>query len=196
MSPLKLESFSHDVEIRRGISKFESFEALRENAYQEGIKKGADAATRAFEDEKIRSLAPILEALNDMCFKQVEARQAVLKSMRPMIEQLVQTILPDAAHRGFGTELAAVLCKAYEKAPTSRIEIIVAPEAVESIQSLLAPSKADYSVTPDESLTQLQARVKWKGGYDSIDLEAILENVRATIDSFFNNLGNTGTENA
>jgi len=196
MSVLKLESFSHDVEIRRGISKFESFEALRDNAYSDGVKTGAEAASRAFEDEKIRTLAPILEALNDMSFSQVEACQTMLKSMRPMVEQLVQTVLPESARLGFGAEVAGLLCKAYEKAPTALITIHVAPDAVASIQSLLAPSKADFSVEPDPALNGLQARVNWQGGYDQIDLDAALDGVRTTIDTFFSKIEKTGTENA
>lgn len=196
MPVLKLESFSHDVEIRRGISKFESFEALRDSAYSDGVKSGAEAATRAFEDEKIRTLAPILEALNDMGFTQVEACQAMLTSMRPMVEQLVQTVLPESARQGFGTEVAALLCKAYEKAPTARIVISVAPDAVASIQSLLAPSNADFSVEPDPALDGLQARVNWQGGYDQINLDEALTEARAAIDTFFNNFENTGTHDA
>jgi len=196
MSVLKLESFSHDVEIRRGISKFESFEALRESAYSEGVKSGADAASRAFEDEKIRTLAPILEALNDKGFSQIEASHTVLTSMRPMVEQLVETVLPESARLGFGAEVAALLSKAYEKAPTARIVISVAPDAVASIQSLLAPSKADFLVQPDTCLDGLQARVNWQGGYDQIDLDATLKDLRAAINTFFNTFEKTGTHDA
>ena len=196
MSVLKLESFSHDVEIRRGISKFESFEAMRDNAYNEGVKSGAEAASRAFEDEKIRTLAPIMEALNDMSFSQVEACQTMLKSMQPMVEQLVQTVLPESARLGFGAEVAALLRKAYERAPTSLITIHVTPDAVAPIQSLLAPAKADFSVEPDPALDGLQARVNWQGGYDHIDLDAALDNVRQTIATFFNKIEKTGTKNA
>jgi len=196
MSVLKLESFSHDVEIRRGISKFESFEALRDSAYSDGVKTGAEAASRAFEDEKIRTLAPILEALNDMAFSQIEACQTMLKSMRPMVEQLVQTVLPESARLGFGAEVSALLCKAYEKAPTSQIIISVAPDAVASIQGLLAPSKADFTVEADPTLDGLQARVNWQGGYDQIDLDAALNDIRTAIDTFFNKIEKTGTDNA
>lgn len=196
MSVLKLESFSHDVEIRRGISKFESFEALRDSAYSDGVKTGAESASRAFEDEKIRTLAPILEALNDMSFSQVEACQATLKSMRPMVEQLVQTVLPESARLGFGAEVSALLCKAYEKAPASQVTISVAPDAVASIQALLAPSKAAFSVEPDPALDGLQARVNWQGGYDQIDLDAALNDVRTAIDTFFSKIEKTGTNNA
>jgi flagellar assembly protein FliH len=196
MTVLKLESFSHDVEIRRGISKFESFEALRDSAYSEGVKAGAEATSRAFEDEKIRTLAPILEALNDMGFTQVEACQAMLESMRPMVEQLVETVLPDSARQGLASEVAALLGKAYEKAPTARIVITVNPDAVSSIQSLLAPSKADFTIEPDPALGELQARVNWQGGYDQINLDEALKDVRAAIDTFFTTFERTGTDNA
>lgn len=196
MPALKLESFSHDVEIRRGIAKFESFDAVRQNAYNEGVKAGADAASRAFEDEKIRTLAPILEALNDMAFTQVEACQTMLKSMRPMVEQLVETLLPETAKQGFGAEVSALVCKAYENAPTAKVIITVAPDAVPAMQSLLAPAKADYAIEPDPSLGELEARVNWESGYDQINLGTTLADIRSAIDTFFSSFESTGTHNA
>lgn len=196
MSALKLESFSHDVEIRRGISEFESFEALRENAYKEGVKSGAEAASQAFEAEKIRLLPPILEALNDMSFSQVEACQMMLKSMRPMVEHLVAAVLPDSARRGFGAEISARLCEAYQKAPSARIVITVPPDAVAAISAQLAPAKADFIVEPDPALSDLQARVNWQGGYDELDMGAALDSLRTATDTFFTTLENTGTHDA
>jgi len=196
MPVLKLESFSHDVEIRRGISKFESFEALRDNAYTEGVKAGADATSRAFEEEKIRTLAPILEALNDMAFTQVEACRSMVKSMQPMVEQLVETLLPESARLGFGAEVSALISKALEKAPSAKLIITVSPDTVTAMQSMLAPAKADYAIEPDPSMGALEARVSWQGGYDKIDLDATLTEIRAAITAFFTILESTGTNDA
>ncbi len=196
MTALKLESFSHDVEIRKGISKFESFEALRESAYNEGVKSGAEAASRAFEAEKIRTLAPILEALNDMAFSQVEARQAILASLEPMLMALVNAVLPAAARHGLAEELAALLATAYEKSPRARVVISVAPEAVGAIQAALAPAKADFTVEADPALTPLQARAAWQGGYDELNLDATLDALRAAIEQFFSKTRKTGTDDA
>lgn len=195
MPSLKLESFSHDVEIRKGISKFESFEALRDTAFNDGVKSGADAASRAFEAEKIRTLAPILEALNDLAFSQIEARQAALNSMRPMVDQLLKTLLPDAAQQGLGAEISALLANAYEKSPQTRIVISVAPDAVSSIRSLLASAKADFSIEPDPSLTALQAKVGWQGGFDQVDLDAALTDVRQAVDNFFSSIDKAEVQN-
>ena len=196
MSALKLESFAHDVEIRKGISKFESFDALRETAYAEGVKSGAEAASRAFEDEKSRTLSPILEALNDMAFSQIEARHATMMSMRPMLEELVATILPHAARLGFGPEVAALVSRAYEKSPASKIVVSVAPDAVAGVLALLSPNQADVTVEPDPTLGDLQAKVNWHCGYDLIDIDAAIAGAQAAINTFFTTIENTGTENA
>jgi len=196
MSAVKLESFSHDVEIRKGISKFESFDSLRENAFNEGVKTGADAASRAFESEKLRTLAPILEALNDMAFSQVEASRALLVSMRPMLDKLIETVLPQCAGAGFSAEVAALVMRAYEKSPASQIVVLVAPESVVAIQDALAPAQADFIVRPDPALDELQAKVEWQSGYDQIDLAAALDSALDTVDAFFSNIERTGTHNA
>jgi len=196
MAVFKLESFSHDVEIRKGISKFESFDALRENAFNDGVKTGAEAATQAFEAEKLRTLAPILEALNDMAFSQVEARQAMLGSLRPMVEQLVESILPQCAAQGLAAEISGIVAIACEKSPTSQIIIRVAPDAVAAIKELLTPAKADFTVEPDPALDALHVKISWQGGYDDINLDAALNDMRSAVNSFFMTQQKTGTQNA
>ena len=196
MGALKLESFSHETEIRKGISKFESFEALRVDAYSEGVKSGAAAATKAFEAEKIRSLAPILEALNDLAFAQVEAHQALLFSLKPLIEQLVTSVLPTCAANGLAREVAAVVANACNKSPTSEIEITVAPEVVSAMQAHFATAKADLSIKPNPELDPLQAKVTWRGGFDEVKLNAALAEINLVVNEFFNETQKTGTENA
>jgi len=196
MAVLKLESFSHDVEIRKGISQFESFEALRQNAYNDGVKNGAEAATRAFEAEKLRTLGPILEALNDMAFSQIEARHVLLTSLKPMIESLVSAVLPHCARQGLASEIEAIITAACEKSPQSRIIIQVAPDAVAAISAMLAPAKADFIVKGDEALDALRAKISWQGGYDALNLDAALSDMRAVVDDFFSPAQMTGTNNA
>ncbi len=195
MSFPKLESFSHDVEIRKGISRFESFESLRDTAFNDGVKSGAEAASRAFEAEKIRTLSPILEALNDLSFSQIEARQSALNSMRPMIEKLVESVLPEAARHGLSKEISALLAQAYEKAPQARIVISVAPDALTAMRSALAPAKADFSIEADSGLSELQAKVEWQGGHDRIDLSAALSEVHMAIENFFDRIEKTEAQN-
>ncbi|MCF6273327.1 MAG: hypothetical protein L3J37_09100 [Rhodobacteraceae bacterium] len=196
MTVIKLESFSHDVDIRKGISKFKSFDALRENAFKDGVKSGAEAATRAFETEKLRTLSPILEALNDMAFSQVEARQAILTSLRPLIKQMVEAVLPQCAAQGLAEEISAVVYLACEKAPKSRIVIQVASDAVSAIQEQLASTKADFIVVPGPTLDPLHAKVTWQGGFDDINLASVMAELHRAIDDFFSTSLKTGNQNA
>lgn len=196
MGILKLESFSHDVEINKGIAKFDSFDSLRQQSYKDGVKSGADAATQAFEAEKLRTLSPILEALNDLAFTQSEARQALLGSLQPMINALVTSVLPQCAAEGLAAEISGVVFAACAKSPHSQIIINVTPDAVPAIQKLLAPAKADFTVEADPSLDALQVNIAWENGYDEIDLSAALETIQDTVTAFFTSLEKTGTDNA
>ena len=196
MGVLKLESFSHDTEIRKGIAKFESFDSLRQQSFKEGVKSGADAATSAFEAEKLRTLSPILEALNDLSFAQSEARHALMASLQPMIDTLVASVLPECAAQGLAAEISGVVARACEKSPHSQIIIHVAPDAVSAIQAMLAPAKADFTVEPDASLDALHVKIGWHGGYDEINLDAALKNVRAAVHNFFTIPEKTEVQNA
>jgi len=196
MGVLKLESFAHDSEIQKGISRFDSFEALRDHAFNEGVKSGADAATRAFEAEKLRTLSPILEALNDMAFSQQEARQALLNSLHPLFKELVKAVLPDCASRGLASEIAAAIYKACEKSPLSQIQVHVAPDAVSAIEKSLSTSQADVQFLPDAALGTLEARISWQGGFDEISLSAALTEIEDVVESFFESSQNIGALNA
>ena len=196
MGVLKLESFTHDSELQKGVSRFESFDALREHAFNEGVKNGADAATRAFEAEKLRTLSPILEALNDMAFSQEEARQALLRSLQPMVSALVKVVLPACANQGLAAELASVVFKAYEKSPHSQIQVFVAPDTVPAIEKTLSASQADLQILPDAALGTLEARISWQGGFDEINLSAALSEIESVAESFFESAQTTGAPNA
>ena len=196
MTALKLESFSHDLEIRKGISEFESFEVLRQNAYNEGVKNGADAATRAFEAEKLRTLSPILEALNDMAFSQVEARHALLASLHPMMRGLVSAVLPECARLGLSREIEAIVASACEKSPDSQLIIRVPTDAVSALTELLAKTKADLRVEGDATLDALHVNIAWQGGFDTLNIDAALADIRAAVDDFFSQAQLTGTQNA
>ena len=113
-----------------------------------------------------------------------------------MLEQLITTVLPEAAREGFSSEVAALVCRAYQKAPLSKIVISVSPDAVGSIQSQLEPAKADFTIEPDASLSALKAKVNWQGGYDQINLDGALMEIQTIIFQFFNKIEKTGSDNA
>ncbi len=186
MCALKLEVFTNDaLEPSKTISLFEGFESEKDIAFSKGVKSGAEAASKAFEAEKIRSLAPILEALNDIGFSQVEARHAAINSLKPLIFAILETSLPASAAAGFSTEVADRVMAVIEKLPEAKINVFVPDGAVDSVRKMLSPAQANIHVQADPKLGPLAARVDWGTGFEQLDIGMVIHSLEAAIHAFF-----------
>lgn len=198
MGALKLECFTNDsTSTPSGSPLLEDFDSARAQAFADGVKSGADATSNAFEAEKLRLLSPILESLNDIGFSRVEAGNAILQSLRPLIDIMINTILPRAAEQGFAAEIASLVHKAAEKSVQSCITVSVPPDAVEAISTMLAKAKTNHKVVADTAMTELSAKVAWGAGFDRIDLAGAQQQLKAAVDDFYticDPLTKTGTD--
>lgn len=186
MCALRLECFTNEaLESSKTISLFEGFESEKDIAFSKGVKSGAEAASKAFETEKIRSLAPILEALNDIGFSQVEARHAAITSLRPLVTALLETALPASAAAGFATEVVDRVMTLIEKLPEAKINVFVPEDAVESIQKMLSPANANVCVHGDPDLGPLAARINWGSGFEQLDISAVIQTIEQIVQAFF-----------
>ncbi|MBL4807486.1 MAG: hypothetical protein JKY31_09365 [Rhodobacteraceae bacterium] len=186
MCALRLECFTDDTpQSSKTISLFEGFESEKDIAFSRGVKSGAEAASKAFEAEKIRSLYPILEALNDAGFSQTAARQAALESLQPLLRVMIDTVLPASASAGFTSEVVARVLTAVERQPDANITVTVPSDSVASIEQMLSPAQANCQVVGDPSMSALEARVKWDSGFDSLNLIAVIDDVDAVTREFF-----------
>ncbi len=186
MCALRLECFTNDNPVSsKSISLFEGFESEKDIAFSKGVKTGAEAASKAFEGEKIRSLAPILEALNDIGFSQAEARQAAINSLAPLISAMIETALPACAAAGFNTEVVRRVMEMVQKLPVEKIKVLVPIDAVDSITKMLTPAKANCEVIADDSLTPLEARIEWAAGFEQLDISTVLATITSAVQEFF-----------
>lgn len=186
MGALKLECFTNSsVDTTRGSPLLQDFDSARAQAFADGIKSGADATSKAFEAEKLRLLTPILESLNDIGFSQIEAGNAILHSLRPLIDTMIGAILPHAAKQGFADEVAALVHQAAEKSVQGCITVSVPPDAVEAISAMLASTTTSHQVVADAALPDLSAIVTWGTGFDRIDLIDVQQQIQSAVDEFY-----------
>lgn len=186
MCALRLECFTNDNPISsKTISLFEGFESEKDIAFSKGVKSGAEAASKAFETEKIRSLAPILEALNDIGFSQTEARHAALNSLRPLVSAVIQTALPACANMGFATEVTSKVMEIVERLPDAKITVFVPEDCVASVTQMLSPCKTLHDVVADDTLGPLEAKIDLGSGFDQIDISTIIAEIDQAAQSFF-----------
>lgn len=186
MGALKLECFSNEyAKTLTRKSVLQDFDSARKQAFEDGVKSGANAASEAFETQKIRTLAPILEGLNDLAFRQEEARQSMLNSIRPLIEAMIATVLPQSAKAGLAHEISALVKNAAEKACCNQIIITVAQSAQVAVTQALNETTADYKIIGDPDRDELSAEIAWESGFDQVDISGAIEQIQTAISHFY-----------
>ncbi len=185
MSAYRLETFqpaSGPTAVKIGPLE-RRIEAAREEAYHDGYLAGQAAATDGFLEEQGRLTSELIEAINDARVTNEAARRHVAASVAPMVEALAAAVSPALADAGLGAEIAAVVERALVHAPAARPRLRCAPELAGRIEKLLAHLGLDAAVEEAPELLPREAQVFWDQGYDHIDLDACIAQIRGCIAS-------------
>ena len=158
-------------------------EAAREEAYQAGFIDGQSMATEGFLAEEGRLTSELVEAIADARLTNEAARRHVATSLGPMIEALAAGITPVLAEAGLGIEVARLVERAVAHAPEARPRLRCAPELAERIKALLAHRGLEATIEEAPELLPREAQIFWDQGYDHLDLDACVAQIRACIAS-------------
>ncbi len=158
-------------------------EAAREEAYTEGYLEGQVAATDGFLEEQGRLTTELIEAINDARLTNEAARRHVAASLAPMVAALAGAIAPALAEAGLGAEVARLVERALVHAPAARPRLRCAPEVGRRLGTMLAGMGFDAGIEEAPELLPREAQIFWDQGYDHLDLDACVAQVRACIAS-------------
>ncbi len=185
MSAYRLETFSPAAGFgapRLSLAQ-RQIEAAREAAYEEGFLAGQALATDAYVEDESRLTSELVEAIADARLTNEAARRHVSASLAPMVEALASAITPALAEAGLGAEIARLVERALIRAPEARPRLRCAPELAGRIEALLAALGLAASVEAAPELLPREAQIFWDQGYDHLDLDACLAQIRACIAS-------------
>jgi hypothetical protein len=184
MNAYRLERFSPAFSAAPAPSPVERrIDAVREEAYRLGFLAGQAAANEAFLDDQGRLTSDLVEALADARLTNEAARRHVAASIGPMIEALAVGIAPALAEAGLGPEIVRLVERAMLQGPGARPRLRCAPEVAGRIAALLRARGLDAIVEEAPELLPREAQVFWDQGYDHLDLDGCVAQVRACIAS-------------
>lgn len=166
-------------------------EVARETAYQSGFQAGHASATEDFLREDARLSSELIESLNDAVLSNEAARHHVAASLVPAIEALFAAIAPSLAQVGVVGEVGRLLDQALQTAPSTRPRIRCAPELGAPIRRLLADRGLEARVEDAPELLPREAQVFWDQGYDHLDLDACIAQIR---DCLASHLAQSGSD--
>jgi|SRR6056297_113438 len=158
--------------------KLESFET--------GYTAGWEDAAKAQADDATRISADFARNLQELSFTYQEAHAQVLDALTPLLEGMVETVLPDLARRTLAPRLVDMVQeKARTLAGSTRFEIVVAPACRAALEPLLeGVVSPPVTLREEPSLGEGQAYIAAGDTETEIDLDEVLAGIGEAVAGF------------
>lgn len=164
----------------------DTLEDLQLASFDAGYQAGWEDAAKAQTATAEKSAEDIAQNLQDMAFSHREAYQKLSASMQPLLSQIVNKLLPEAAQKLVGLHLIEELDRLMEIHAETAIEIAVCPENVEDLQELLADAASvPFTIAAEPSLSLGQAYLRVGQSERDINLDAVLSGISEAIEAFY-----------
>ncbi|KPP83572.1 MAG: flagellar assembly protein FliH [Rhodobacteraceae bacterium HLUCCO07] len=164
-------------------------------AFEEGYRAGWDDAIKSQSDDKTRISQDFAQNLQQISFAYHEAQAEILRSLKPVLEQVVGVLLPEIASSRFGSRLLSELMTLTEASAQHEVEIVVCPENRPALEAMLARCNiSSFKLSAEESLGAGQAYIRLGEIERHIDLDAAVSEIRTAVEGFYQQLENDATK--
>ncbi|MBS0125744.1 ABC transporter ATP-binding protein [Thetidibacter halocola] len=160
-------------------------EAHRLAAFEEGYRAGWDDAVKAQSADQAALSDGLRQALQDMSFTYHEAYGQMMTAITPLLEDLVQVLLPGMARATLGAHVVQTLKDLSHEIGALDVELAVSPDAMEAVAPLL---EQDFGfpirLVADSALSTEQADLRFGQSERQIDLAELLNTVTEAVQGF------------
>lgn len=155
-------------------------------SFEDGYKEGWVDAQAAAQDETSTLNAEVATALQEAGFAYFEARQHIFKSMRPLLEAMIDQVMPVMARETFAATIIEHIQKIAEETEPP-MHILCAPETASQLESILEKHVSfPVEIRTEDTLTESQAVLKFSEGQTNIDLSSVIDDLKVAISDFYN----------
>ena len=162
-------------------------EELKLDALEQGYRSGWDDALIAQSDGQKQISIDFANNLQDLSFSFHEIQAQVLKSMQPLLSQLVATVLPELAYKTLAPRIEQSLMDVATTQTNQTIQIVVAPQNKAAVQHLVTQDLPfTMAIVEDKTLGAGQVFLRFSESEIQIDLDSVLKDMEQALDVFFN----------
>lgn len=163
-----------------------SLEEQRLESFEQGYKAGWDDALKAQNNTAVQISEEFARNLQDLSFTYREAYTHILKSMNPLLSQIVETVLPEMAQKTLGLRVIEQLQEMVKATGDTGIEVRVSCANQSAVASLLKQEFGfPVAIKDDASLSDTQALLKFDETEKQIDLGEVLSGIGQAVSGFF-----------
>lgn len=164
----------------------EMLEKERLAGYEAGYKEGWDDAVRTETDAQSRIGAEFARNLQDLGFTFHEARSHVMHALEPLLNSMVEKVLPRLVHETVGQTIVEELMPLASEAADTPIEVIVSPNSRPQLEAFLLKSSAvPFNLVEEPSLADGQVYLRSGKIERQIDLSGAVDRIGDSINALY-----------
>ena len=160
-------------------------ESERLAAFEEGYRAGWDDAAKAQTDDGAALSEGLRQSLQDVSFTYHEAYGHVMNAVAPLLEDMVQSLLPQMLRATLGAHIAQTLQDLARDIGGLDVELAVAPEMVSAVEPMVEDDFGfPLRLVSDASLNADQADLRYGESEKQIDLGDLMTTVTEAVHGF------------
>lgn len=163
-----------------------SLEEQRLEAFENGYQAGWDDSAKAQTEDSRKVSADFAQNLRDLTFTYQEAYSAIVQSLRPLMKQMVDAVLPELAQETLGAQLADVMREMAVGSAGGPFKLVTSPANVTALEALLKSyPEFECIVVEDQCLGEGQVCISLETQEREIDLVWALHKLKSLVDEYF-----------
>lgn len=163
-----------------------SLEEERLEAFEKGYQAGWEDSTKAAADDTRRISSDFAQNLQDLSFTYQEAHSAALSSLRPLLEQMMKTLLPELMRQTLGAQIVGQIQKLAAQQGPQPIELVTSPANATPLETLLADVSAmPVRIIEESTLPEGQVFLRFGKHEREIDLSGVVAAIEGKMNGFF-----------
>jgi flagellar assembly protein FliH len=158
--------------------------------FEEGYRSGWDDAVQAKSDSADHISEGLAQNLLDLSFTFHEAQAATMKSVAPLLDQIVKALLPEVLPASLATHILEELQHRIRVDDVGTVLICVSPDNTERVSSLISSTPAmAVTVQGDSGLSDIEAVLRLDREERHLDLADLATGIQDAIDGLIFDAG-------
>ena len=163
----------------------DALEDLRLESFEKGYSAGWEDAFAAQDTDRTRIANGLANSLGEMSFTYQEALSEMMRSVQPVLRNLVDLVLPEIMQQTIGTHIIEQLSDMIRDSASGPASVVVPIGAGASLASIVTLNMPmPVKITEDASLDPGRAYLRLGTSEREIDSTALITSIRDSVDAF------------
>lgn len=156
-------------------------------AYESGYKAGWDDAASAQSEDQTRIRADLARNLQQLSFTYQEARSHIIKSIEPLLDEMVSRLLPETSRETLAPMVLEQIMPMVEDLTDQPVTLVLNPSVRAAIESLIEQATGlPLNIEEEPTLPDGQVYIRLGTAEAKVDLTRVTAEIAAAVRGFFN----------